>query len=85
MKNQSKDEYLTKDLGESAALLCNSIKLIRLQKEGSFYWFVFADKLTCEQISSQYWAGDLTVFAKDYYDKMRSLKDRLFANKEGRL
>jgi len=75
------DEYFTKDLGEAAGLICSSAKLLRLQKESRFFWFVFADKSLCEQLANEYWAGSLTLDAKRYSEALRSLKDRLFAQK----
>lgn len=81
MKKQVPDEYLTKDLGEAAALLCKSAKLLRLEQEQNFFWFVFADKSLCEESSNSYWASELQVSAKTYADSLKSLKDRLFARR----
>lgn len=81
MQLTSTDKFhYTKDLGEAAALLTKGLKLIRLEKDSGFYWFVF-EKNNSQELSSSYWAGELLVIAKDFYDKMRSLKDRLFAQK----
>jgi len=77
---ESKKEYLTKDLGEAAALLTAGINLLRLQKESKFYWFVF-DSTNSHEISNNYWSGQLKVVAKQYSDSLRSLKDRLFAQR----
>lgn len=76
----SQNEYKTKDLGEASAFLVKGIKLLRLEKDSNFYWFVF-EYLSSIDLSNLYWSGELQVPAKDYYDKMRSLKDRLFAQK----
>ena len=73
-----KDTFITKDLGEAAALLCASKKLLRLQKETNFYWFVFYDKSSCEKISNEYWFGNLLFNAKTYNNTLKSLKNRLF-------
>lgn len=81
MKNKMPQEYKTKDLGEAAALLCKGAKLLRLEKEANFYWFIFSDKILCEQTANTYWSGDCMVSAKTYQDSMRTLKDRLFANR----
>lgn len=74
------NEYLTKDLGEAAALVSKGVKLIRLEKNSNFCWFVF-EKNNSEETSSKYWSGDLRVGAKKYNDSLRTLKDRLFAQK----
>jgi len=78
---ENKDKYKTKDLGEAAALVCKSAKLLGLQKENDFYWFVFSNTRFCEEISNKYWfSNDLLVNAKTYQDALRTLKDRLFAS-----
>lgn len=79
MESKSHNEYFTKDLAEAAALHCKSANLVRLQKENSFFWFVFSDKKQCERLSNQFWFGELVVNAKTYADTIRSFKDRLFA------
>lgn len=81
MESRVSDEYATKDLGEAAALVCGFAKLLRLQKENKFYWFVFANKTLCEQLANEYWSGDLKINAKQYNESLRSLKDRLFAQR----
>lgn len=73
-------EYKTKDLGEAGALVTKNVKLLRLENQGEFYWFVF-NKKASETIADNYWSGDLLVRAKTYNESLRSLKDRLFARK----
>lgn len=75
------DEYRTKDLGESAALICSSARLLRLQKESKFFWFIFVNKSLCEQLANEHWSGDLKISTRQYNEVLRSLKDRLFAQK----
>jgi len=82
MQSRANEEYVTKDLGEAAALVCSSLKLLRLQREQSFFWFVFANKMLCEQFSGEYWSGTLKIPARQYSEALRSLKDRLFAQKQ---
>jgi hypothetical protein len=77
---QNNKEYLTKDLGEAAALVAEGVKLHRLEKDSSFCWFVF-EKNNSEETSNKYWSGNLLVDAKKYNDSLRTLKDRLFAQK----
>lgn len=80
INDPSSKEYFTKDLGEAAALVAKEVKLSRLEKDSSFYWFVF-DRKSCEEITAKYWSGELQLDAKKYNDSLRSLKDRLFASK----
>jgi hypothetical protein len=71
--------YYTKDLGEAAALMSKSLKLLGLKKEGTYFLFVFEDRTQCLPISDEFWYGDLQVNARSYAEAMRRLKDRLFA------
>lgn len=74
-----KDEYKTKDIGEAAALYTSDIKLLRLDKDNNFFWFVFEGS-NAKKISNSYWSAELTLIAKKYNDSFRTLKERLFAN-----
>jgi len=76
-------EYKTKDLGEASALHACGVKLIRLDSEQNFFWFVFENNGATE-ISDTYWSGELKVSAKDYNDSFRSLKERLFSRQTSR-
>ena len=75
-------EYVTKDLQEAGALLASNAKLLRLDKEQDFYWFVFEDKTFCEQLSASFWSGELQVSAKAYSTALKELKDRLFSQRK---
>lgn len=70
-------EFRTKDLYESAYLYSQGQELVRLEKDGHNYWFVFADKEACSRLSNEYWSGKSS--AKAYADAIRTLKDRIFA------
>ena len=78
------DEYKTKDLGEAAALYTSGIKLLRLDNELDFFWFIF-EKRKAVEVSDLYWSGILKVRAKEYNECTRSLKERLFAIKSKHL
>ena len=73
-------EYFTKDLAEAAALLTAGVIITRLQREGSFFWFIFPEAESRE-ISNKYWSGELILPAKSYSTNIRLLKDRLFAQR----
>ncbi|EKE05118.1 MAG: hypothetical protein ACD_19C00426G0140 [uncultured bacterium] len=79
------NEYKTKDIGEAAALYASEIKLLRLDQEIDFYWFIFEDKNTIA-LADMYWSGTLMVDAQEYNICFKSLKDRIFArqNERGR-
>ena len=75
-------EYVTKDLSEAASLVCKGAKLLRLQQESDFFWFVFQNKSSCEELSNAYWNGELQVSAKSYSNTLKELKDRLFSRRD---
>jgi len=72
-------EFLTKDLQIAASLLASNAKLLRLDQESNFYWFVFENKSLCEKLSTDYWNNELQVSAKSYSNALKELKDRLFS------
>lgn len=75
------EKYRTKDIYEASALLASDVLIIELERESSFYWFVFENATACRTISNAYWANTLMLKAKDYADAVRSLKDRIFAGR----
>lgn len=74
-----KNEYRTRDLAESSALIVYKQQLLRMEQEGHTYWFVFVNKNECEQISSRYFFGELLVSAREFKETMDRLKNRIFA------
>ena len=71
--------YKTKDLGESAALIIKNMKFIRIDREGRICWFVFENKSECEKFSSDFFFGELLVNAREYYEALGRLKNRIFS------
>jgi len=57
------------------------LKLLKLEKEDDFYWFVFEDKEKAEILSNQYWMREGEVIPKEYAEAIRTLKDLLFVRK----
>lgn len=75
-------ELYTKDLYEAAFLFAQGQKLIRLERDQSIYWFVFGnDNYTGDQLRNLYWSGEGLVSGRSYADAIRTLKDRLFAQR----
>ena len=73
------ETFRTKDLYEASALLAAKAKLLSLQPDRSFCWFVFENATACRILSDSFWRNELTVSAKDLTEAIRTLKDRLFA------
>ncbi len=80
-KMENRTECFVKDIYAAAALFANGKKLLRLQREGKFFWFVFENKLDCEELLNKYWSGEDLVSSRTYADAIRTLKDRLFSQK----
>ena len=76
-----KTPYRTKDLAEASFLYASNKKLIQLEKDGSKFWFIFADRVSCEKLADSFWGKEATVNAKEFADGIRTLKDLIF-NKE---
>lgn len=79
---QMPSELLTKDLYEAAFLFANGQKLIRVDRDSTICWFVFGnDNFTADQLRNLYWSGEGMVSGRSYADAIRTLKDRLFAQR----
>lgn len=73
--------YRIKDLYEAAVLHASQIPLLRLEFDQKQAWFIFQDSKECQETSSRYWAETLQVNAKNYADSIKSLKERIFAQR----
>jgi len=76
MKNNN---YKTKDLAESAALLINKQHLIKFEKVGKICWFYFESAEKCTKISNDYFFGELMVNAREFHQAITRLKNRIFS------
>lgn len=70
--------YRTKDLSEASFLYASGKKLIRLDKDNVKIWFIFEDKLSCENLSNSFWRKEALINAKEFADGIRTLKDLIF-------
>ena len=71
-------EYRTKDLAEAAVLIAAGQQLQRIDREGSICFFVYSNKISCEKLSNEFFFGNFQVNARDYYENMNRLKNRIF-------
>jgi len=72
-------EYSTKDLGEAGVLIVKDQKLLRIDRKGKTCWFVFEDKEECERLSNQFFFGELQINAREFYDALNRLKQKIFS------
>lgn len=75
------ENYKTKDLYEASLIYAKGQKFLGLESESKFFWFVFESKEECKRLANEYWQGSVAVNAKAYADALRTLKDRIFAQK----
>lgn len=78
MENRIVDEYRTKDLGEAGALIVKGKQLLKIERLGKVCWFIFQDRKNCQDISKQFFFGDLQVNALNYFEALGRLKNRIF-------
>lgn len=72
----------THDLGATAALTSLGYGLIKVDKENpSKALFVFRRENNIEEVLDEYWADQLEVKARRYFDSLKAVKNRLYSNK----
>jgi hypothetical protein len=74
-----KNQYKTKDLAEAAALIVEGQQLTCIERDGRICWFIFENKEFCESLSNRFFFGGLLVNAREYYETMNRLKNRIFS------
>lgn len=77
----AKNEYKTRDLHEAAFLYAKGKKLLRLEGGDREFWFIFDGVENCRILANSYWAREAEVVVVEYVDALRTLKDRIFAQR----
>jgi len=73
------NEYKTKDLGEGAALVTSGLKILDIRRDGTICWFLFKHTKQCEEISKEYFFGNLKGNLRNYNESINILKNRIFS------
>ena len=81
MENQQR-VYKSRDLGESAALLCVGFEFISTEEDpnGRIY-FVFPDSTELQAAIKAHWACILEVKSRYYFDATRTLKNVIYKDR----
>lgn len=79
MENVRDNEYLTKDLGEVAALLTQGFKIKSIQWKDKIAYFVFLDPVGCVKTANEYYFNNLPVSARQYFENLRLVKRKIYA------
>lgn len=73
-------EFWTTDLALSSALLCLGHRLNHIEKASPKASFVFQESVQLGRDVSTFWAGDLRVEPKQYFNCLKEIKSRLYGN-----
>jgi hypothetical protein len=72
--------FYTFDLGCSAALICKKFQLTSLDKENpKKVQFIFQKEPGIEKVVNEYWANTLEVKAREFFDSVKMLKNRIYS------
>jgi len=72
--------WTTYDLGVSTALLCAGFELLSLNRNNSRkVLFIFRREENIDKTANAYFADQLKLNARSYFDQLRALKNRLYS------
>lgn len=75
-------QFTTYDLGATTALICSGYALMSIDWENpNKALFVFRRESGIEETLDEYWADQLEVKARRYFDSLKAVKSRLYSNK----
>jgi len=84
-KESNHNIFRTKDLNEATYLYVSNKKLLDIEKDNGFCWFIFEDNEGCRALLDTYWRNEALVSAKTFAEALKSLKYRVInVKKEGR-
>jgi hypothetical protein len=80
LRSEEIEVFTNYDLGVSAALLCAGFELLSVDKENPRKaLFVFRKQAGIEDIANRYFADRLEVKARSFFDHLKALKNKLYA------
>ena len=72
--------FTTYDLGVAAALLCADFELLALDRANPRkVLFIFRRAPRVEDTANSYFAGRLELNAREFFDQLKALKNRLYS------
>jgi Rad3-related DNA helicase len=73
--------WTTYDLGVATALLCADFELLSLDKANpKKVLFVFRKAKNIDETANSYFADQLTLSARSFFDQLKALKNRLYSD-----
>lgn len=74
------DLYYTFDLGCASALASKDFELVSLDRANpKKVRFIFKRKIGIDEIVDAYWADNLEVKARSFFDNIKALKNRIYS------
>ena len=71
-------DFSTTDLALSTALLCFGHKLKRIDKTSPRAFFIFIRTAHLERDAERFWAGELQIEPKQFFNCQKEIKSRLY-------
>lgn len=72
--------WTTYDLGVSTALLCAGFELLSLNRSNPRkVLFIFRREESIDETANAYFANQLTLNVRSFFDQLRALKNRLYS------
>lgn len=76
--------YKTKDIFEASWIYSQNIKLLGLEPDGRYSWFVFEGSDVCKKLSNDYWAQEAIGNVKLLVNALKTLKDLVYSRQDGK-
>jgi hypothetical protein len=76
---RQKENYKTKDIFEASWIYSQNIKLLGLEPDAKYFWFVFDNRNLCEPLSSDYWSQKANGNIKQFVNSLKTLKDLVYS------
>jgi hypothetical protein len=74
------EEVRISEFGLVAALVTSGFGIRRTERDGRRVLFIFENTKALEETTSGYWAGNLKVYARQYFDNTKMLKGMIYGD-----
>jgi hypothetical protein len=76
------NEYITKDLGEAAALVTNGLVLKNINWKDNVAYFSFNEPDVCKETSQKYFFENLALPVRKFHENLKLIKSKLYASSQ---
>jgi hypothetical protein len=81
MQKDENKNYITSDLGQAAAIISAGFELKDVDKTNRLkVVYIFDFCLGIIETSEKYWADNLLISARRYFENLKMLKSRIYGN-----